>query len=1063
MHQQLVDHAIEVKRLQRRVNDLVSVLALPAAWSGSEPSRILDTFLDALLGMLDLDFVYARVRLDSQEAPIDALKTSEIYETNHSREEIRRALDEWSGEVCRQWPQQAIRRLGEKEVSVFRTKMGIEGELGLILAGSNRPDFPEQTERLVLSIAANQAAIGLQQALRLNEQKRIASELDRRVAERTREFAEINAELQLQVGLLQHLPASAWTLKPDGTPDFVNRVWLEFSGQTLDFVRSHQEAWMTAVHPEDRETASRIFWEGVRSGTGFAFETRSLRAHDGVYRWHLQQAVALRDAEGKVLKFVGTTTDIDDQKRAEEVVRTSEANLRRVIDTIPTLSWCNLVDGSNEFLSKSWHEYTGLSPEEAHGWGWSAAFHPDDLPPLMKRWQELLVSGEPGEIEARLRRCDGVYRWFLIRVAPFRDETGGIIRWYGTSTDIEDRKRAEEALRASELSLRQIVDNMPGLISTLGPNGETKLINRQILKYFGKNFEELKNWRLSDAIHPDDLPRIIALHVQSIKAGVPFEGEYRLRRADGVYRWFQFRAEPVRGVAGSVSGWYVLATDIHDRKQAEEALQASERNFASIINTIPTLAWSALPDGHCDFLSQGWLDFTGLTSEQAQGWGWSDAIHPEDRDKLVQYWQSAIASGMPVDTEARLCRCDGVYRWTLIRANPWSDESGSIVKWYGTSTDIHDRKLAEEQVLRSEAFLAESQHLARIGSFSWRVAANQITWSEQLYRIYDIAPGSPLNFDLIGTRMHPDDLDVMSKIAENAHRAISDFEFEYRLLLPDGTIRHLHSIAHAIRDQKGQLEYIGAVQDVTQRQLAEEALAKARAELEKITRITSLGAFTAFIAHEVNQPLSGIITNTGTCLRMLNSDPPNIEGARETVRRAIRDGKRASDVITRLRALFSKRAVIAEPVDLNEATREVIALSLDDLQRQQVILQLELADSLPILQGDRLQLQQVVLNLVRNASEAMSGIEDRPRKLMIRTEHGGGNVRLAVQDSGIGFANGDAERVFESFFTTKEGGMGIGLSVSRSIIEAHQGRLWATANHGPGATFAFAIPCDQAG
>jgi PAS domain S-box-containing protein len=1052
----------EVKRLQRCMSDLVSVLALPAVWSSSEPNRILDTFLDALLDILDLDFLYARVRLDPHEAPIDALRTAPLHGTNRSREEIRRALNQWSGEAPQQWPEQAFKPQGMQEVSVFPIRMGIEGDLGLIVAGSQRLGFPEQTERLVLSVAANQAAIGLQQAKRLAEQKRVAGELDRRVAKRTRELAEANKELQLQVGLLQHLPVSTWTLKPDGTPDFVNQVWLEFSGQTLDFVRSHPEAWMTAVHPEDRESASKAFWEGVGSGKDFAFETRSLRARDGTYRWHLQQAVVLRDAEGNVLKFIGTTTDIDDQKRAEEELRASEGKLRRVIDTIPSLSWCNLPDGPNEFLSKGWHDYTGLSPEEAHGWGWSGAFHPDDLPPLMKRWQELLISGEEGEIEARIRRHDGVYRWFLIRVAPFRDETGEIIRWYGTSTDIEGRKRAEDALRASELSLRQIIDNIPGLVSTLGPNGETVLINGQILEYFGKTLDELKSWRLSDAIHPDDLPRIVALHAQSIQPGVPFGSEYRLRRADGVYRWFQFRAEPVRDSAGGVVGWYVLATDIHDRKQAEEALQASERTFASIINTIPTLAWSARPDGCCDFLSRGWLGFTGLSSEQAQGWGWSDAIHPEDRDKLVRNWQSSIASGMPVDTEARLRRFDGVYRWTLIRANPWHDETGSIVKWYGTNTDIDDRKLAEEQVLRSEAFLAEAQRLTRVGSFSWRVPTGEIKWSEQLYRIFEFEQGTTITFDLIRSRFHSEDLPLLNEMTEQTRRGVTDLEYEHRIQMPNGSIKYLRLVAHASRDHGGKLEYIGAIQDVTQRQLAEAALTKAREELAKVTRITSFGALSASIAHEVNQPLSGIITNAGTCLRMLNSDPPNVDGAKETMHRAIRDGNRASDVIDRLRALFSKKDVAAEPVDLNDATREVITLSLSDLQRQRVVLQLELADSLPTLIGDRIQLQQVVLNLLRNASEAMSSIEDRTRSLIIRTEHAGGDIRLTVQDSGIGLANGEAERVFESFFTTKEDGMGIGLSVSRSIIEAHNGRLWATPNEGHGATFAFTIPCEQA-
>src|SRR5277367_3305307 len=272
MPEQQPDPASEVKRLQRCMNDLVGVLALPAVWSGSEPSRILETLLDALMEILDLDFLYGRGQLDSEEAPIDALRIAQFSGTSYRREEIRQALDHWFGEDPQQWSERVLAHLGAQEVSVFPIRMGIEGELGLIVAGSRRVGFPERTESLVLHVAANQAAIGLQQALRLNEQKRVASELDRRVAEGTRELAETNRELQLQVGLLQHLPVAAWTLKPDGTPDFVNQVWLEHTGQTLDFIRSHPEAWMNAVHPEDRETASRSLWQGVRSGQGFSME-----------------------------------------------------------------------------------------------------------------------------------------------------------------------------------------------------------------------------------------------------------------------------------------------------------------------------------------------------------------------------------------------------------------------------------------------------------------------------------------------------------------------------------------------------------------------------------------------------------------------------------------------------------------------------------------------------------------------------------------------------------------------------------------------------------------------
>jgi signal transduction histidine kinase len=252
--------------------------------------------------------------------------------------------------------------------------------------------------------------------------------------------------------------------------------------------------------------------------------------------------------------------------------------------------------------------------------------------------------------------------------------------------------------------------------------------------------------------------------------------------------------------------------------------------------------------------------------------------------------------------------------------------------------------------------------------------------------------------------------------------------------------------------------------ELAERRLVEERLDNTRLELAHVARITSLGVLTASIAHEVNQPLSGIITNAGTCLRMLAADPPNVDGARETARRTIRDGNRASEVIARLRALYGKKDPTSESVDLNEAIREVLALSLTELQRNRVIVQHELAGDQLLVTGDRVQLQQVISNLVRNASDAMSAVDDRPRQLLIRTERDEGNhVRLTVQDAGVGFDPQTADRLFEAFYTTKNDGMGIGLSVSRSIIESHHGRLWATLNKGPGAAFSFSIPCRPEG
>ncbi len=939
MHQKPTDSATEVKRLQRSMNDLVSVLALPAVWSGSEPNRILDTFLDALMGILELDFLYARARFGSHESPIEALRTAPHYATNNIREELGQALNRWSGEDPQQWPDYALDHLGGKKVSFFPLRLGIDGGLGLIVAGSQRLGFPDQTENLVLGVAANQLAIGLQQTMRLNEQKRIASELDRRVAERTRELAEANKELQLQVGLLQHLPVSTWTLEPDGTPDFVNRVWLEFSGQTLDFVRSHPEAWMDAVHPDDREAASLTLGEAVRSGKDFAIETRSLRAHDGSYRWHLQQAVALRGADGKVLKFVGTTSDIDDRKRAEEALRASETNLREILNGIPgfvcTLNPAGQIDLANRPLL----DFFGMTLEELNSWGTNGAVHPDDLPRVIAELTDAMTTGTPFDSELRYRRADGLYRWSQTRILPVRDAEGRITRWFGLITDIDDRKRAEEALRASETNLREILDSIPGLVCTLSPAGEMELTNRPFLQYFGKTLEEIKNWGNSDAVHPDDMPGVVLEFTNSITTGAPYYTEHRCRRADGVYRWFQNSAHPIRDTEGRITRWYCLITDIDDRKRTEDELKRSEARHRVVVETA------------------------------------SDAVVSIDE------------------------------RGTIILANP------AMKRIFGYSP---------------EELIGKPLTVLMPGAMS--------KLHETGLKQYLETGVKHLNWQ--GTEM-------------TAQRADGE-EFPAEV-----------SFGEMVVDQRK--VFTGFIRDISEKKRAEHALRETQAELARMMRVMTIGQLTASIAHEVNQPLSGIVTNASTCLRMLKSDPPNIDGARETAQRTIRDGNRASDVIQRLRTLFSKKQIDVEQLDLNETAREVIALLSGELQRDNVILKQEFKDRLPTVAGDRVQLQQVILNLLRNACEAMSSIEDRPRQIVLRTELEGEHVRLSVQDSGVGFTREVADQMFESFYTTKADGMGVGLSVSRSIIEANHGRLWATANDGPGATFSFSIPCEGSG
>ena len=745
--------------------------------------------------------------------------------------------------------------------------------------------------------------------------------------------------------------------------------------------------------------------------------------------------------------------------RADEALHSSERNLSAIIDTIPTLAWCNLPDGSNEFLNKGWHEYTGLSPEESHGWGWQVAFHTEDLPPLMEKWQKMLVSGEPDEIEARLRRHDGVYRWFLIRAQALRNDSGRIVRWYGTSTDIEDLKQAQEAWRTSERNLAAIINTIPTAAWTTRPNGYCDFLNQVWLDYAGMAAEHALGSGWTEAIHPEDRKRLIEEWQSCLASGTPVDTEARIRRFDASYRWFLIRGNPLKDEAGNILKWYGTCVDIEDRKRGEQALRARELSWRQIVDNIPGLVATTGALGEIEFLNRQTLEYFGKTTEQLKDWAMIGAVHPDDLPQVIETRKKSIETGDTYEVEHRCRRADGVYRWFQVRGLPIRDTENKVTAWYLLLTDIDERKRAEAKVEQAYLRLAEAQQLSKTGSFITDLVADDHNWSEETFRIFGFDPASKVNVNMIRDMVHPEDLATFDAVIARGFTG-ADVDFVFRIVTAGGAVKHIRGMARVMTQIGEHPLFIGALQDVTESKLAEEALDKARSELAHVARVTTLNALTASIAHEINQPLAGIITNASTCLRMLNGDPPNVEGARETARRTIRDGNRASDVITRLRALFSKKEFTLEPLDVNEAAREVIALSLSDLQRNRVILRSEFAEDLPPLIGDRVQLQQVIFNLLRNASDAMVGVEDRPRHLLIRTRRDGtDHVCLSVQDTGIGIKPKDLEKLFEAFYTTKNGGMGIGLSVSRSIIERHHGRLWAEPNDGPGAIFSFSIPC----
>jgi len=387
-------------------------------------------------------------------------------------------------------------------------------------------------------------------------------------------------------------------------------------------------------------------------------------------------------------------------KNALVEVKNSENKLRTIIDTIPALAWSARPDGSAEFFNRRWLDYAGLSLEEASDWGWTVAVHPEDRSKLIDYWRHVLASGETGEIEGRLRRFDGEYRWFLFRASPLRNDSGRVVRWYGTNTDIEERKRAEDALRSNEQNLRLIVDSIPGFVSTRNAAGEIELLNRQVLEYFGKTMEELKNWDTVGAIHPEDLPRTVEAYWRAIETGEPLDLEHRCRGADGVYRWFHARGRPQR------------------------------------------------------------------------------------------------------------------------------DAEGRIVRWYNLVTDIDDRKKAEEELRRSKVYLTEAQRLSLTGSFGCKLSTGEMIWSDETFRIYGYDRSTQPAVERVLQRVHPEDRVLVQEHVDLAYRDGKDCDVECRLLLPDDSVKHVRIVAHASKNESGNMEFVGAVMDVT-------AQRKARAELEK--------------------------------------------------------------------------------------------------------------------------------------------------------------------------------------------------------------------------------------
>jgi PAS domain S-box-containing protein len=750
-------------------------------------------------------------------------------------------------------------------------------------------------------------------------------------------------------------------------------------------------------------------------------------------------------------------------KLAQEALRDSEANARMIVDAVPGLVATLSPSGEVETVNGRLVHYFGQTLEELRNWSTNETIHADDLAHVIEVFATSIKSGTPYEISQRMRRFDGEYRWLENRGFPIRGADGSILRWCVLLTDIEESKRAEDSLYESDQLFKTIFDEAGTGITLVDLVGREPIRNNRALQKMLKCSEaELGQFETYDRLtfegnRDKDANDFLEL-CEGIRDSLNIEKHFVLKNGESI--WANAIFTLLRDEAGRPRYVITIHEDITQRKLALERLQANQELLDLAQKSAGATAFDWYTQQEINHWSPEQEGLFGLAPGTFDGRykTFKKMLYQPDWPILLDAIHHAHRTG-EVSAEYRVVWPDGSLHWLSTNGRMFFDDAGEPLRMVGFTSDVTRRKTAEEALRRSEAFLTEGQYLARMGNFSWRVNSNEITWSEQMYRIFEFEPGTSITVERIASRVHPDDVPLIYEMAISAQRGVSDFEYEHRLLMPDRSVKVLHLIAHLNRHERDELEYLGAVQDVTQRRLDEEALSEARSELARAARAMSLGVLTAAIAHEVNQPLSGIVTNASTCVRMLDAEPPNVDGALETARRTIRDGNRASDVISRLRALFGRKDFVIERIDLNETAQEVIALSRNELQRSQVALQTNFALNLPLVNADRIQIQQVILNLLLNATDAMSDLNDKPRDLIVSTKDDvPSQVTLSVQDVGIGFVSTEAQKLFDAFYTTKKSGMGIGLSVSRSIIEAHKGRLWAESNKGTGAIFTFSLP-----
>ena len=748
----------------------------------------------------------------------------------------------------------------------------------------------------------------------------------------------------------------------------------------------------------------------------------------------------------------------------QSATHTSEPlHLQTLIETIPAMVVCALPDGSVEFANRAWQEYTGGSLPQLRGSGWQTAIHPDDVQGFVEEWNANLPTGKPFAVEARIRRSDGQYHWFLIRKAlaiPPNQGRDSSLRTLIACEDINERKQSEARLRQSETQLQAFFENSPSMIFLKDREGRYLYANREFKRVRGITGEHI-NGKTDNELFPAEEASVFrASDGQVLEGGLPIEYEQVTVQKDGQHTSI-VQKFPLFNPDGQIYAIGGIVTDITERKREKTARRYIEESHRLIVETASDAVVTMDETGAIGFANPSTMKIFGYDPAELIGKPLT-VLMPEFMRKLHETgFRRYMATGQRhinwQGTELTGLRKNGEEFPVEISFGELTRDGHKV--FTGFIRDISPRKRAEAKLRASERTLRELTE-----------TIPQMLWSAEPDGAIDYCNQRVLDYTGLSAEqvrgagwmktVYPDDIETMSQAWTAAVSSGEPFQHEFRCLsATDRGYRWCVSRALPLRDQSGRIiKWFGTVVDLHDWKEAQRALQMTQAELARVSRLTTMGELAASIAHEVNQPLTAVTNNGSACLRLLANQNLDPEVLRRALEEIVADGNRASAVIARIRGFIKKTPAEKTELDVNEVIQEVLALAGHEFQKYRVLVERQLTNAPPPVLADRVQLQQVLLNLIMNAIEAMTAVTDRPRKLWVQSQlDEGGDVLVAVRDSGPGFGL-EADQLFTPFFTTKGNGMGMGLSISRSLVESHGGRLWAAPNAPHGAVFSFTLP-----